>query len=284
MDCKLLYENIIARAVKQNRVKSAEAYYEAHHILPRCQGGQDNPENLVLLRAREHFIAHELLCKIHPDNEKLAFAFHMMSVISPTSERKVSSRSYKKAREALFRFKTDNGSITVKHLKIGAKYSWMKKDDECTRVNKDLIHEYLADGWVSGRLYFKRMTPTDDTRQKMSDAQKGRPGKNKGKILSSRGKTYEQLVGVEKAAILKACRSKERKGNPRSKLLWKLVSPSKKEYLIENIKLLEFMQTFTPDANNGIKVVLSNSASRKCPVHHGILKGWQAERILKEQT
>lgn len=41
-----------------------DGYYEKHHIVPKCLGGLDNPENLVKLTARQHFIAHLLLTKM----------------------------------------------------------------------------------------------------------------------------------------------------------------------------------------------------------------------------
>jgi len=53
-------------------------YYENHHIIPKCVGGDDNSQNLVLLTAREHFLAHYLLVKIYKNTEfygRLSLAF-----------------------------------------------------------------------------------------------------------------------------------------------------------------------------------------------------------------
>lgn len=41
-------------------------------------GGSDEPENLVRLTAREHFVAHQLLVKMHPGVGKLIFAVMVM--------------------------------------------------------------------------------------------------------------------------------------------------------------------------------------------------------------
>ena len=57
------YYNIISAAVTQHRNKK-DAYYENHHIIPKCLGGSNAPNNLVLLTAREHFICHLLLTKM----------------------------------------------------------------------------------------------------------------------------------------------------------------------------------------------------------------------------
>lgn len=37
---------------------------EVHHIIPKCLGGDDSPENLVKLTPKEHFLCHKLLTKI----------------------------------------------------------------------------------------------------------------------------------------------------------------------------------------------------------------------------
>lgn len=67
------YFQIIESAKNQNHEK-----YETHHIVPRCLGGSDSPENLVRLSYRQHYIAHALLTKMH-DSPKIANAFWQMS-------------------------------------------------------------------------------------------------------------------------------------------------------------------------------------------------------------
>lgn len=67
-----------------------EVYYEAHHIVPVCMGGQPNRKvhnlkkfkhpNLIWLLPREHFIAHMLLAKENPENKKLIYAFWQMAI------------------------------------------------------------------------------------------------------------------------------------------------------------------------------------------------------------
>ena len=82
-----------------NYIKNIERdleYSEKHHIIPRCLGGSDDKENLVILTAREHFLAHYLLTKIYPDNYKLIDAFRMMGVINENEGQKryINSRLY----------------------------------------------------------------------------------------------------------------------------------------------------------------------------------------------
>lgn len=62
MNYFLAYQRLIAKA--KARV-CPEGYVERHHILPRALGGSDDSSNLVALTAKEHFVAHVLLAKIH---------------------------------------------------------------------------------------------------------------------------------------------------------------------------------------------------------------------------
>lgn len=58
-----------------------DSYYEKHHIIPKCLGGNDEDNNLIDLFAKEHFIAHKLLALENPDNDKLIYALWCMSNI-----------------------------------------------------------------------------------------------------------------------------------------------------------------------------------------------------------
>lgn len=78
MNYQKTYNAIIDRA--KARLIESEKYYECHHIIPKCMGGSDDPENLVMLTPEEHYLAHQLLMKIYPDNRKLVYAAVMMTV------------------------------------------------------------------------------------------------------------------------------------------------------------------------------------------------------------
>lgn len=59
-------------------IKPKDGYYERHHIVPKCIGGTNLEDNLTYVSARVHFVLHRLLCKIHPTEGKLIFAFWAM--------------------------------------------------------------------------------------------------------------------------------------------------------------------------------------------------------------
>ena len=74
MNYKKIYNNLI---IKRKNI-SVIGYKEKHHIIPKCIGGSNDRDNLVNLTAREHYMAHALLCKIYPDNISICFAFNCM--------------------------------------------------------------------------------------------------------------------------------------------------------------------------------------------------------------
>lgn len=74
MDYCTHYERLIFTRRKLGRVRDNLSYFEAHHIIPKCMGGGDEEGNLILLTAREHFIAHRLLNKMFPDQVGLLLA------------------------------------------------------------------------------------------------------------------------------------------------------------------------------------------------------------------
>ena len=78
----MTYEKFINNIlITRGRHGCNESYYEKHHIIPKCLGGNDEENNLIDLFAREHFIAHKLLANEHPDNDKLIYAWWCISNI-----------------------------------------------------------------------------------------------------------------------------------------------------------------------------------------------------------
>lgn len=75
MDYQRIYDTLIERG--KNRMLNE--YTEKHHILPKCLGGTDDDSNLVELTPEEHYLCHQLLVKIHPNNAKLLNAALFMT-------------------------------------------------------------------------------------------------------------------------------------------------------------------------------------------------------------
>ena len=77
------YDKLIARS----RGRLLECYTERHHIIPRCMGGSDASENIAVLTAAEHYVAHQLLVKMHPGHKGLIFSAKMMASAGPGNRR-----------------------------------------------------------------------------------------------------------------------------------------------------------------------------------------------------
>ncbi|QBO63467.1 hypothetical protein G2540_00233 [Escherichia phage vB_EcoM_G2540] len=97
MNYQKIYNDLISRAQAR---ESLLEYKETHHIIPKCMGGSDDKENLVELTAREHFIAHWLLCKIY-DTPGLKKAFGLMCLTGKNRSYKISSQLYELGRRRL---------------------------------------------------------------------------------------------------------------------------------------------------------------------------------------
>lgn len=89
-----IYNDIILKSVMR---EPPDCYTEKHHVVPKCMGGDDSSDNMVILTAKEHYICHALLYKAFK-TQKLAFSWRMMST-DPNGNR-YKSRLYKYAREA----------------------------------------------------------------------------------------------------------------------------------------------------------------------------------------
>lgn len=153
LDYKKIHDNIINRALITEEVRADEktngdVYYEKHHIKPRCMGGTDEKDNLVFLTAREHFIVHLLLCKIHIDEPKdirakLASAVSIMrrQPSKDSSLRVKSSRMFELARLEFIR------NHPTKTEEVRAKISkTLKEKERPPKQEKEMIDFTCACG------------------------------------------------------------------------------------------------------------------------------------------
>jgi len=108
MDYQKVYTQIIEKAKSENRSKGGAIYYEAHHIVPQCLGGEGKTTqwkwhpNIILLTGREHFLCHWLLMRLYPTDRKLANAFLKMCYSKSQNQQRYvpSSRAYDEAKQA----------------------------------------------------------------------------------------------------------------------------------------------------------------------------------------
>lgn len=135
MDYEKHYNNLIEKA--QHRV--LDTYTERHHILPKCLGGDDTKENIVILTPEEHYVAHQLLVKMYPKNQKLVYALNKMTQGRPSNKRYgwVRQRWQEVCKQRIGKL---NGSYDK---------SWYYNPE--TLENGKFLPEDVPSGWVKGR-------------------------------------------------------------------------------------------------------------------------------------
>lgn len=135
-----IYDNLIERA----RSRKLIGYTESHHIIPKCLGGSNLSENLVNLTAREHFIAHRLLCRMYSHNG-LKFALVMMTMSNLRQQRtfKITSRTYEEIKK-LNSIASSKRSLGKNKHNVGKKCYYNILGEE------RLFFDDPGDGWTQG--------------------------------------------------------------------------------------------------------------------------------------
>ena len=144
MNYSKIYENLVANSRHRGLDKSQhEGYFEIHHILPRCMGGSDKRDNLVMFTGREHYIAHLLLWKIYPKESGLFHAAWMMSNKRFTQQK---SRIYE--------------SLKIQHAKVLSERSGVLSPNyvDLTGVVSGKLTVLYQEGWSSTNKGFQTST------------------------------------------------------------------------------------------------------------------------------
>lgn len=211
------YNDIIKNAKNDNRKKLNKKdikyiFYEKHHILPKCLGGNNEPDNLVLLTAKEHYICHKLLTYIYKGNKKIANAYCRMTW-DKSGRRNISARDYAYARELKAsipiseetkqKMKKPKGPMSEQHrLNVGKAAKGRKKTKESIEKQKQtrkLNNKPYPKGKVA---WNKGLTKEIDERIK-NIAIKSRLSnigisKNKGRKMSEEQKEHLRIINTGK--------------------------------------------------------------------------------------
>lgn len=121
MNLEQIYLNLIQRAKTEDRQKGFGIYFEEHHIVPKCLSGTDLSENLVLLTAKEHYLAHHLLHKIYKNNKSLFLAYHFMCYTK--NQNNITAKEYENLRKLnqQYNLSTNNPNYKNKQNLSGAR-------------------------------------------------------------------------------------------------------------------------------------------------------------------
>ena len=185
MNYKKIYDQIIDRG----RTRIPEGYVEKHHIIPRCLGGTDNKTNLVALTPEEHFLAHVLLVKIHPESKSLISAVYQMT---RGHKGKRNRRMYGWLRRRFSEYMKEQ-QTGEGNSQFGSK--WITDGNDSVKITKDQV---IPSGWSLGRKM---------KNHSIIEIQK--PFKQKVKSEAAEQKMYLALLSTE--SISAALRSLEMK-------------------------------------------------------------------------
>ena len=149
MNYNKIYEKLIDRAKCRSKIEGE--YYETHHILPKCLGGNDDKDNLIALTGREHFVAHLCLVKIYPGNHSLIMAAVMMHCSSSVQDR---------SHNRLYEWLRKQHSKTMSEVSSGANSSqyntlWIFNETikETKKIKISELDAYTSLGWQKGRVF-----------------------------------------------------------------------------------------------------------------------------------
>jgi hypothetical protein len=179
MNYQRIYEQLTAKDMIAD-------YTEKHHIIPRCMGGTDEPTNLVRLTPEAHYVAHQLLAKLYPDNHKLIYAVVLMTAGNFRNNK-------------LYGWVRRKNSIAKQNMsdETKAKMSASKKGKKRQPVSAETKAKMSAAN--------KGKTLSDETKAKISIANKGRAvsDETKAKLRSANlGKSRD--LSVESRAKMSA--------------------------------------------------------------------------------
>ena len=188
------YLKIYNQIIEKRKLEKPIGYKERHHIIPRCLNGSNKSENLIDLTAREHFICHLLLVKIHKNDKyyyKLLNAFMLMSCKSKNQKRYYNSRLYEYLRKDIGRL--------MSYLNTGYENSnfgniWMhnKKLKISKPIKKEQVSEYLLDGWEIGRILDWNLHNTLAKKKEQNKIKRRLELEDKIKLYSEYYKLYDQ--------------------------------------------------------------------------------------------
>lgn len=215
MNYLAIYNSLIGRSIG----RSIEGYTERHHIIPKCMGGSNDPTNIAVLTPEEHFLAHQLLVRIHPEVPSLIVAARIMT--RSKDGRRVNNRlfGWLKRGYAEYNSKLHSG----KKLSEEHKRKLIESHSTIPKTARQMDHIRTLGKSNLGR------KATDEVREKLSNIQKAR-GRSEEEIDKIR-ELGRNNKGKVMSAETRAKMSAARKGKPMSEEGKEL----RRKYMLERI-------------------------------------------------
>lgn len=200
-----VYDSIINRA--KFRTFSDNQYFEKHHILPRCMGGNNESENIVKLTYREHFISHWLLHRIYPNNKKIAAAFHILAFGTNCRDTRKDYDFYMPSSRAL-----EEAKLAKIHHRKNTKHS-----DETKAKLKETWKNKKDSGYIQKNNKGRKLTNDHKIKIGLSKIGKSRSEEIKIKISETKKRQYQEYLEINNGVKRKI--SQDTKNKIRNKVL-----------------------------------------------------------------
>ena len=156
------YARIYSQLMHRGKLRvCVDGYSERHHILPRCMGGSNDSSNLVALTAREHFLAHMLLGKIHG-----GVLWHAVTIMS--DDGRINSRLFDIARKGLStRMLGNTNTLGRKAPDFERQHMSAIRKGKPGRKQSEATKQKIREANLGKKL-------SEVTKQKLSDGQRGK--------------------------------------------------------------------------------------------------------------
>lgn len=203
------YEELYHRLCARGKIRAKPSVSERHHIVPKCMGGSNDKSNLTDLTPREHFIAHQLLYKLHPHVKGI---LQSVTLMSSYEKYKLNGRQYEWLKTLA---KTIPGPMKGRKLSKETKLKMslaskgkpkteeMKKNLSKAKTGTKLSEEHKSN--LRGKIR------SEETRQKLSAAASKRIVSDEQKAHMS--KFMSQRPGIPRTEVTKQKISDARKAN-----------------------------------------------------------------------
>lgn len=201
------YKEFIEDIMKERPLNEHFEYSEYHHVIPFCCEGIDNDEDniRVYLTYREHFISHKILTEENPENRKLFNAYWRMC----NGRVKISTpEEYEDARRRHAEFMRGEGNPVYNgHTEeTRKKMSYTHTGSTHSLDTKKKISDALTKCVGESRPWYGRHH-TEETKQKISEANVGKKRSEETKRRISNAKRGKSLSDSHKKKISESCRN-----------------------------------------------------------------------------
>lgn len=167
------YSAVYDALINKRRASPVAENFDRHHIVPRCLGGKDEPNNVVQMTVKEHYVAHLLLAKIH--GGVLWYPVHLMARRAGKG-----SRHYTSMRKQLKPKRASKALAQWQDPEMAEKMREGMKGKQRTSEYKSRVSKAMKEKWADPA--YRAMATearrgrvmSEQTKAKMRDAQRRR--------------------------------------------------------------------------------------------------------------